>query len=92
MPRFNNDSDDEFQDDDDVYSELDESCDDDHEPTILCCNCGFEMLEIVYQCPRCGEIPCREFHKTSSQPRWVIITALILLGVFLWWILNSRSG
>ena len=87
MPRFRDDSDDEFQDDDDVYSELDETFDDNDEPTILCSSCGFEMLEIVYQCPRCGEIPSREFQKTSTQPRWVFYTTLILLGVLLSWIL-----
>jgi len=85
MPHFRDDSDDEFQDDDDVYSEFDETPDD--EPTIRCSSCGVEMLEIVYQCPRCGEIPSREFHKTSTQPRWVFYTALILLGVLLSWIL-----
>ena len=87
MPRFHDDSDDEFQDDDDVYSELDEECDDDDEPTIRCSNCGVEMLEIVYQCPRCGEIPSREVRKTSNQPRWVIFTAMMLIGVLLCWIL-----
>lgn len=88
MPRFHDDSDDEFQDDDDVYSEFeDQSDDDEEEPTVLCSNCGFEMLEIVYQCPRCGEIPSREVLKPSTQPRWVIFTALLLLGVLLWWIL-----
>ena len=87
MPRFHDDSDDEFQDDDDVYSELDEECDDDDEPTIRCSNCGVEMLEIVYQCPRCGEIPSREVQKTSNQPRWVIFTAMMLIGVLLCWIL-----
>jgi len=87
MSRFDDDSDDEFQDDDDVYSEFDDSADSDDEPTVLCSNCGCEMLEIVYHCPRCGEIPSREFLKSSTQPRWVIFTAVMLLGVLLWWIL-----
>lgn len=87
MPRFNDDLDDEFLDDDDVYSELDNEFGDDVEPTILCSRCGFEMLEIIYQCPRCGEIPSREPDKSSTQPRWVIFTALVLIGVILCWIL-----
>lgn len=84
MPRFNND-----ELDDDLYDEFDEDqmSDDDDEPTVLCASCGFEMLEIAYQCPRCGEIPSREFQRTSSQPRWVILTALILIGALLFWIL-----
>ncbi len=87
MPRFNDDLDDEFLDDDDVYSELDNEFGDDVEPTIFCSRCGFEMLEIIYQCPRCGEIPSRELDKSSTQPRWVIFTALVLVGVILCWIL-----
>jgi uncharacterized paraquat-inducible protein A len=87
MPRFHDDSADEFQDDDDVYAEFEDQSDDDEEPTVLCSNCGFEMLEIVYQCPRCGEIPSREARKSSTQPRWVIVTAAMLLGLLLWWIL-----
>ncbi|MDA1229254.1 MAG: hypothetical protein O2856_00640, partial [Planctomycetota bacterium] len=86
MPRFD-DSDDEFySSDDDVYADLDgnSECDDDDEPTIRCPHCGFERLEIVYQCPRCGEIPTQEFRQSSTQPRWVIFTALILLGILLW--------
>lgn len=77
MPSFY----DEFDDLDDGES------DDDNEPTVVCSNCGFEMLEIVYQCPRCGEIPSREFRQSSTQPRWVILTAFVLLGVLLSWIL-----
>ena len=87
MPRFNDDLDDEFLDDDDVYSELDNEFGDDVEPTILCSRCGFEMLEIIYQCPRCGEIQSRELDNSSTQPRWVIFTALVLIGVILCWIL-----
>lgn len=89
MPRFHDDSHEEFQDDDDVYQELEESfdADDDEEPTKLCSNCGFEMLEIIHQCPRCGEFSSREFQQHSTQPRWVIFTALMLLGIILWWIL-----
>lgn len=88
MPRFSDDLHDEFRDDDDVYEEFDETPDDDDEPTVLCSNCGLEMLEIVYQCPRCGEIPSREFRKNSTHPRWVIITALMLLAALLVWILT----
>ena len=89
MPRFNDSSSHEFQDDDEVYSGIDDEYESDQddgvEPTVLCSSCGFEMLEIAYQCPRCGEIPSREFRQTSTQPRWVIFTALLLLGVLLWW-------
>jgi len=85
MPRFD-DSDDEFySSDDDVYDELENDTEfDDEEPTVKCSHCGCERLEIVYQCPRCGEIPTREFREFTTQPLWIVITALILLGILLW--------
>jgi len=94
MPRFY-DSDDDFPDDEFAGDDLDSDdgefdnseFDDEEEPTIECPQCGFEMLEIAYQCPRCGEIPSREFRQTTSQPRWVILTALLCLGLLLWWFL-----
>ncbi len=89
MPRFNY-SDDDFPDDDldSDEGEFDNSefDDDEEELTIECPQCGFEMLEIVHQCPRCGEIPSREFRQTTSQPPWVILTALVCLGLLLWWL------
>ena len=85
MSRFNEEFDNEFDDDTDFD---DDAAVDDTEPTVMCSNCGFEMLEIVHQCPRCGEIPTREFQHTSTQPRWVVLTALLLLGTLLWWILQ----
>ena len=84
MPRFDEEFEDEYDDD----NEFDDSASGDElEPTVVCSNCGFEMLEIVYQCPRCGEIPTHEFRKTTTQPRWVVLTSLMLLGLLLWWIL-----
>ena len=90
MPRFNDPADDEFLDDDFGaddgefdYSESDEE----GEPTIECPQCGFEMLEIAHQSPRCGEISSQEFRHKTSQPRWVILTALLCLGLLLWWLL-----
>ena len=89
MPCFNPSSDDEFTEDDTEWddAEFDDSEFDDDEPTIECSECGSEMLEIAHQCPRCGEIPTREFRPTTSQPRWVIFTALVCLGMLFWWLL-----
>ncbi|MCA9011588.1 MAG: hypothetical protein KDB01_17670 [Planctomycetaceae bacterium] len=82
----------EFSDDGDEedFDDFDEAVGDsnDDEPTIRCSHCGFEMLEIAWQCPRCGEIPTAEFRQTWTQPRWVIITALLVLGSMLWWLLR----
>ena len=86
MSHFDDEIEDEYVDD---FPETDANpeLDDDDEPTVMCSNCGFEMLEIAWQCPRCGEIPTAEFHQKSTQPRWVFLTALILLVSILWWIL-----
>lgn len=86
MPRFDDSDDDFYGEDDDVYADLENGRDfaDEEEPTIECPNCGCEMLEIAHQCPRCGELPTREFRHTSSQPRWVYLTALILLVALVW--------
>jgi uncharacterized paraquat-inducible protein A len=80
--------DEEFDDQFDVAEFDDEGVDHDSEPTVTCSNCGFEVLEIAYQCPRCGEIPTREFRQATNQPRWVVLTALLLLGLLTWWILR----
>ena len=86
MPRFDDSDDDFYGEDDEVYADLEVGKDfaDDDEPTIECPNCGCEMLEMVHQCPRCGELPTREFQQTSTQPRWVYLTALILLIALVW--------
>jgi len=85
MPRFDDSDDDFYGEDDDVYADLKDDEDfADEEPTIECSNCGCEMLEIAHQCPRCGELPTREFRQTSTQPRWVYLTALILLIALVW--------
>lgn len=80
--------DEEFDDQFDVAEFDEEGVDHDSEPTVTCSNCGFEMLEIAYKCPRCGEIPTREFRQAPNQPRWVVLTALLLLGLLIWWILG----
>ena len=78
----------EFNDngDDEDFDDFDDAVGD--EPTMRCSHCGFEMLEIAWQCPRCGEIPTAEFRQTSTQPRWVMVTALLVLGSMLWWLLR----
>ena len=84
MSHFDDETDEEYVDD---LPEADPGFDDDEEPTVLCSNCGLEILEIAWRCPHCGEIPTGEFRQTATQPRWVFVTVLILLGSILWWIL-----
>ena len=86
MPRFDDSDNDFYGEDDDAYADLEDGADfeSETEPTVECSNCGFEMLEIIHQCPRCGELVTREFRETSTQPRWVYLTALILLIALVW--------
>ena len=73
--------DEEFDDADDDYGDSDS---DDEEPTVECANCGCEMLEIVLQCPRCGEYASKESHRHNRHPRWVLLTAILCLGAILY--------
>lgn len=86
MPRFDDSDEDFYGEDDDVFADLEDGADfvDEVEPTAKCSNCGFEMLEIAHQCPRCRELQTREFSPSSTQPRWVYLTALILLIALVW--------
>lgn len=77
--------DEEEWDDHDVDEDFDD--DSETEPTRDCPCCGFEMLEICVQCPSCGHYPSREDSQRSSQPRWIILGAILCLGVLLFWIL-----
>ena len=69
-----------FDDTGDYDSEL--------EPTRDCPSCGVEMLEICVQCPSCGQWLSREDSHSTSQPRWVIIAALICLATLLFLLLQ----
>ncbi len=62
--------------DDDEYDEV--------EPTVECPSCGCEMLEISFHCPRCGEYSSKENPQQIDQPRWVMMTAILCLGVILY--------
>lgn len=84
MSYFDDETEDEYVDD---LPEGDPGVDDEREPTVVCSNCGSEIPEIAWRCPKCGEIPTDEFGQTTTQPRWISVTVLILLGSILWWIL-----
>lgn len=72
------------EDFDDEIADYGDSDSDEDEPTVKCANCGFDMLEIVLECPRCGEYASKESHRQSSQPRWVLLTAFLCLGTILY--------
>lgn len=59
--------------------------DSDDELTVPCPYCRREILEDVPQCPYCERYISEEDHAGLKQPLWVIATALVLLGIAVWW-------
>jgi hypothetical protein len=75
--------------------EEDEELDDDYdeeeldEPLVPCPYCGVEMLEESPQCPSCGNYISAEDLPTTSQPTWVILTAVVCLLLALGWVFSG---
>jgi len=77
--------DDEPDDEDWDEDEADDRYDsDDDEPTVPCPYCRREILEDVPQCPYCERYISAEDHAQPSKPLWVIMTALVCLGIAIW--------
>lgn len=77
--------DDEDEDDwDDDESALGDESDD--EPTIPCPYCRRDILEDSPYCPSCDRYISAEDHAPEQKPLWVIATALICLGIAIWWV------
>jgi hypothetical protein len=81
------DADDEESDwDDDEADEGDTPEDSDEEPTIPCPYCRHEILEDSPYCPSCDRYLSAEDHAASPKPIWIVATALVCLGVAIWWV------
>jgi hypothetical protein len=50
---------------------------------------GEEVLEDVPQCPYCERFISEEDHPTRRQPVWIIVTAVICLGMAIWWAISA---
>jgi ribosomal protein S27AE len=64
--------------------------DDEIEETLAeCPKCGASVYDDIQQCPRCGEwITGTEYSGSSGKRTFVVVVALILLSLILfWWIL-----
>jgi uncharacterized protein (DUF983 family) len=77
------DDDDDGWDDDDLDSEADDPA------TIPCPFCGDEIYDDTPRCPACGRYLSAEDQAAGGKPAWVIATAVICLGVALWWVLGA---
>ncbi len=79
-----------YRDDDDAADEWDEEADDDDdsgdEPTVPCPYCRREILEDTPRCPYCERYISAEDHAAPSKPAWVIVTALVCLGIAIYWV------
>jgi len=80
--------DDDEEDWNDDRWEEDESAAD-GETTQPCPHCGAEIYDDSEYCPRCERYLSREEQRTSSQPQWVVVTAVVCLVVFLWLIVRG---
>ena len=77
------DADEDFEDDDDAGSDDgDSAVDDDEEPTIPCPFCKAEIWEDAPRCPACGNELGGADMPAPRRPWWVLITALLLLYLF----------
>jgi hypothetical protein len=80
------DADGDEDDWDDEAEDADDSEDSGDEPTVPCPYCRREILEDSPHCPYCERYISAEDHTASRQPPWIIATALICLGVAIWWV------
>jgi len=56
--------------------------DDENDETDPCPHCGASVYYDAEQCPHCGEYLSREDAPASGKPLWLVITALVLAGLF----------
>lgn len=56
------------------------------EPTAPCPYCRREILEDSPRCPYCERYISEEDNASPPKPLWVIATALICLGIAIWWV------
>lgn len=77
-------------DDEDDWDEDDPAFDDDDEPTIPCPSCRREILEDTPRCPYCEQYLSAEDGGGSHRPTWIVLTALVCLGLAVWWVVSGR--
>lgn len=80
--------------DDGLADEWDEeeNLDDDDsadEPTVPCPYCRREILEDTPRCPYCERYISAEDHPAPRKPLWVIATALVCLGIAIYWVVAA---
>lgn len=80
------DDDDWDADEADWSDDSDDSAD---APTGPCPYCRREILEDTPRCPYCERYISAEDHAHPRKPAWIIATAVICLGIALWWVFSA---
>ena len=83
-PYRDHDREEDDWEEDDADGDADQDSDD--EPTVPCPFCRREILEDSPRCPYCERYLSAEDHAGQRKPTWVIATALVCLGVAIWWL------
>ena len=77
-------------DEDDFDDEADEGADEDDDGLMPCPYCGAAIYEDSPRCPKCENYLSDAERTTTLQPRWIVVTAVVLLVVFA--LFNSAAG
>lgn len=78
------DADDGWDEDD---TDLGADCDE--ESTVPCPYCRRDILEDAPRCPYCERYISAEDQAGSRRPAWVVVTALVCLGIAIWWLCTA---
>ena len=62
--------------------EADEGADEDDDGLMPCPYCGAAIYEDSPRCPKCENYLSDAERTTTMQPRWIVVTAVVLLVVF----------
>jgi hypothetical protein len=89
MTPYRDQDDDDPEDEDWDNDDGDIGDDPDDEPTVPCPYCRREIIEDSPRCPYCERYISEEDHAGPRKPLWIIATALICLGIAIWWVLMS---
>lgn len=75
---------DDFADDEPADDAPWDDDDGDSDPTMPCPYCGADIYDDAIYCPACDRYLSDEERTTTNQKPWIIVTAVVLLAVFLW--------
>jgi predicted nucleic acid-binding Zn ribbon protein len=74
----------DLEEDPDGPDEWDIDDDEEDGDTIECPHCGAEISEYAQQCPRCRYFVSEEQTRRAGQPKWGVITAIVILAMFVY--------